>query len=63
MQHVCNILSVLLQRQRRANHIPRWHRRMDKEKAENYYRSGIKTKARFCFVFRSLNRNFALVFY
>jgi len=31
---------------------------MDKEKAENYYRSGIKTKASFCFVFRSLNRNF-----
>ena len=34
MQYVCNILAVLLQRQRRANHIPRWRRSMDKEKAE-----------------------------
>ena len=34
MQHVCNILSVLLQCQQRENHIPPLAQNMDKEKAE-----------------------------
>ena len=34
MQHVCNNLSVFLQRQQRENHIPPLTQNMDKEKAE-----------------------------